>query len=206
MQGLKTGDLSTLTPAQKVAEALAQYQTTLAAARGGDQTALGNLQGVADTYLRLAREFDPASYTTSVFTSVTDALDSLGAGLVSQNSPQVTLLQAQLDASKAASSSANALSAEQIARLQTLQTVVQDLYAQAGAQSAIANAQVSSAQANLQALSAAQLAAQQNLAAQQQAVVTAQQAATAYMATLADVAVADPVPGILQALPGSDAE
>ena len=28
MQGLKTGDLSTLTPAQKVAEALAQYQTT----------------------------------------------------------------------------------------------------------------------------------------------------------------------------------
>ena len=201
VQGLKTGDLSTLTPAQKVAEALAQYQTTLAAARGGDQTALGNLQGVADTYLRLAREFDPASYTTSVFTSVTDALDSLGAGLVSQNSPQVTLLQAQLDASKAASSSANALSAEQIARLQTLQTVVQDLYAQAGAQSAIANAQVSSAQANLQALSAAQLAAQQNLAAQQQAVVTAQQAATAYMATLADVAVADPVPDILRSLP-----
>lgn len=201
VQGLKTGDLSTLTPAQKVAEALAQYQTTLAAARGGDQTALGNLQGVADTYLRLAREFDPASYTTSVFTSVTDALDSLGAGLVSQNSPQVTLLQAQLDAAKAASSSANALSAEQIARLQTLQTVVQDLYAQAGAQSAIANAQVSSAQANLQALSAAQLAAQQNLVAQQQAVVTAQQAATAYMATLADVAVADPVPDILRSLP-----
>ena len=201
VQGLKTGDLSTLTPAQKVAEALAQYQTTLAAAQGGDQTALGNLQGVADTYLRLAREFDPASYTASVFTSVTNALDSLGAGLVSQNSPQVTLLQAQLDAAKAASSSANTLSAEQVARLQTLQGVVQDLYAQAGAQSAIANAQVSSAQANLQALSAAQLAAQQNLAAQQQAVVTAQQAATAYMATLADVAVADPVPDILRSLP-----
>ncbi len=201
VQGLKTGDLSTLTPAQKVAEALAQYQTTLAAAQGGDQTALGNLQGVADTYLRLAREFDPASYTASVFTSVTDALDSLGAGLVSQNQPQVTLLQAQLDATRAASSSANALSADQIARLQTLQGVVQDLYAQAGAQSAIANAQVSSAQANLQALSAAQLAAQQNLALKQQALVDAQAAATAYMATLADVAVSDPVPDILRSLP-----
>lgn len=201
VQGLKTGDLSTLTPAQKVAEALAQYQTTLAAAQGGDQTALGNLQGVADTYLRLAREFDPASYTASVFTSVTDALDSLGAGLVSQNQRQVTLLQAQLDATRAASSSANALSADQIARLQTLQGVVQDLYAQAGAQSAIANAQVSSAQANLQALSAAQLAAQQNLALKQQALVDAQAAATAYMATLADVAVSDPVPDILRSLP-----
>lgn len=201
VQGLKTGDLSTLTPAQKVAEALAQYQTTLAAAQGGDQTALGNLQGVADTYLRLAREFDPSSYTTSVFTSVTDALDQLGAGLVSQNSPQVALLQAQLDATNAASGSANALSADQIARLQTLQSVVQDLSAQAAAQSAIANAQVSSAQANLQTLGAAQLAAQQTLAARQQAVVDAQNAATAYMATLADVAVADPVPDILRALP-----
>ena len=201
VQGLKTGDLSTLTPAQKVAEALAQYQTTLAAAQGGDQTALGNLQGVADTYLRLAREFDPASYTTSVFTSVTSALDSLGVGLINQNEPQVALLQAQLDATNAASSSANALSADQIARLQTLQTVVQDLYAQAGAQSAIANAQVSSAQANLQALGAAQLAAQQTLALRQQALVDAQAAATAYMATLVDVVVADPVPEILRGLP-----
>jgi hypothetical protein len=121
VQGLKTGDLSTLTPAQKVAEALAQYQTTLAAAQGGDQTALGRLQGVADTYLRLAREFDPASYTASVFTSVTDALDSLGAGLVSQNQPQVDLLQSQLDATRAASASADSLSADQIARLTTLQ-------------------------------------------------------------------------------------
>ena len=201
VQGLKTGDLSTLTPAQKVAEALAQYQTTLAAARGGDQTALGNLQGVADTYLRLAREFDPASYTASVFTSVTDALDQLGAGLISSNDPQVTLLQAQLDATQAASGSANALSADQIERLRTLQGVVQDLYAQAGAQSAIANAQVSSAQAHLQALGAAQLAAQQNLALKQQALVDAQAAATAYMATLADVAVTDPVPEILRSLP-----
>jgi hypothetical protein len=194
VQGLKTGDLSTLTPAQKVAEALAQYQTTLAAAQGGDQTALGRLQGVADTYLRLAREFDPASYTASVFTSVTDALDSLGAGLVSQNQPQVDLLQSQLDATRAASASADSLSADQIARLTTLQTVVQDLQAQAGAQSAIANAQLSSAQAQLQTLGAAQVAAQQ-------AVLSAQQAATAYMATLADVAVADPVPDILLGLP-----
>jgi len=194
VQGLKTGDLSTLTPAQKVAEALAQYQTTLAAAQGGDQTALGRLQGVADTYLRLAREFDPASYTTSVFTSVTDALDSLGAGLVSQNQPQIDLLQSQLDATRAASASANSLSADQIARLTTLQTVVQDLQAQAGAQSAIANAQLSSAQAQLQTLGAAQVAAQQ-------AVLSAQQAATAYMATLADVAVTDPVPDILLGLP-----
>ena len=201
VQGLKTGDLSTLTPAQKVAEALAQYQTTLAAAQGGDQGALGRLQGVADTYLRLAREFDPASYTTSVFTSVTDALDSLGAGLVSQNQPQIDLLQSQLDATRAASASANSLSADQIARLTTLQGVVQDLQAQAATQSAIANAQVSSAQANLQSLGAAQLAAQQALAVQQQAVVTAQQAATAYMATLADVAVTDPVPDILRSLP-----
>jgi tape measure domain-containing protein len=201
VQGLKTGDLSTLTPAEKVAEALAQYQTTLAAARGGDQKALGNLQGVADTYLRLAREFDPASYTASVFTSVTSALDSLGAGLISQNQPQIDLLQSQLDATNAASASANSLSADQIARLTTLQGVVQDLQAQAATQSAIANAQVSSAQANLQSLGAAQLAAQQALAVQQQAVVTAQQAATAYMATLADVAVTDPVPDILRSLP-----
>jgi hypothetical protein len=72
--------------------------------------------------------------------------------------------------------------------------VVQDLQAQAGAQSAIANAQLSSAQAQLQTLGAAQVAAQQ-------AVLSAQQAATAYMATLADVAVTDPVPDILRSLP-----
>ena len=201
VQGLKTGNLSTLTPAEKVAEALAQYQSTLARAQGGDQTALGALQGMADTYLSLAREFDPASYTSAVFTSVTNALDSLGAGLVSQNDPQVTLLQAQLDATNAASNTAASLSAEQIAQLQTLQGVVQNLYAQAATQSAIANAQTSSAQANLQTLGAAQTAAQQALVAQQQAVVTAQQAATAYMATLADIAVADPVPDILRSLP-----
>jgi tape measure domain-containing protein len=85
VQGLKTGDLSTLTPGQKVAEALAQYQSTLSKARGGDQAALSNLQGVADTYLSLAREYDPASYSGGVFASVANALDDLGASLGGQN-------------------------------------------------------------------------------------------------------------------------
>lgn len=51
------GDLSTLTPEQRIAEAERQFQATLAAAQAGDTEALQRITGVADALLREGRSF-----------------------------------------------------------------------------------------------------------------------------------------------------
>jgi hypothetical protein len=51
------GDLSTLTPEQRIAEAQAQFDATLAAAQAGDTEALQRITSVADALLREGRSF-----------------------------------------------------------------------------------------------------------------------------------------------------
>jgi hypothetical protein len=97
VDSLRVGDMSTLTPLDKLQEAQRQYEATLAAARGGDQDALGRLQDKASTYLDLARQFDPEAYNRLIFDSVTGALDSLGSSLISDNEQAVRIATRQLD-------------------------------------------------------------------------------------------------------------
>lgn len=55
------GDLSTLTPAEKLAEAQRQFEATLLAAQAGDVDALQAITGQADTLLRLGRDYYASS-------------------------------------------------------------------------------------------------------------------------------------------------
>jgi hypothetical protein len=54
--GLLVSGLSTLTPTQKLDELRDQYLNVLHAAQGGDSTAIGNLSGAAEAYLKLAQQ------------------------------------------------------------------------------------------------------------------------------------------------------
>lgn len=54
---IKLGDLSTSTPAQKLALAKSEYEQTLAKAQGGDHTAAGALKDMAQRYLKVADGF-----------------------------------------------------------------------------------------------------------------------------------------------------
>lgn len=58
---LVLSDLSPLTPQEKYLEARAQFDTTLAAAKGGDTTAQGNLTSIADAFLQASKEANASS-------------------------------------------------------------------------------------------------------------------------------------------------
>lgn len=80
LDSLKLGDLSPLTPSQKLGEAQIQYQTTLSAAQAGDLDALAKLPDAAKTYLEIARDFYASSQAyTDIFNGVYAALDKLAA-------------------------------------------------------------------------------------------------------------------------------
>jgi hypothetical protein len=117
VQSLKAGDLSTETPSEKLADAAQQYADTLAKAQGGDQTAIGDLSGSADNYLKLAQTYYASSDTyTQIFDSVTSQISSFGDALQSQGASSDALAQQSLD------------------QLQQLQQVVQSQYSQADSQ------------------------------------------------------------------------
>jgi hypothetical protein len=78
VQGLRIGNLSALTPAEKLALAASAYNTTLGRASAGDANAMSALQGSAGAYLEQARAFDPAAYN-AIFAQVTGTLDSFGS-------------------------------------------------------------------------------------------------------------------------------
>lgn len=56
-QSLKLGDLSTLSPEDKLREAQAQYESILAKARGGDAEAAGQYTSIAQEFARLAQQY-----------------------------------------------------------------------------------------------------------------------------------------------------
>lgn len=205
VQGLRVGDLTALTPAQALAEAAGQYQATLGRAQGGDTDAQRALQAQADTYLRLAREFDPEAYG-SVFSGVSSQLDALGTTFMTDAQQQIALQQALVDAA----GTANGLSADQLAKLQQLQGVVQGLYAQADGAATSTNAQLFVANANLASIDAQLTAARaavegvaSGVDAAKAALVVAQTEAAEYLATYqGEIANSDPVPGLLAGLPG----
>src|SRR5471030_972756 len=58
---LAQGDLSTLSPADKLAEAKATYESTLAAAQGGDTTAQGQLSQDAQAYLTADKAYNASN-------------------------------------------------------------------------------------------------------------------------------------------------
>ncbi|MGT2453786.1 hypothetical protein ACU4GI_10995, partial [Cupriavidus basilensis] len=141
---LRTGQLSPLTMQEKLEEAGRQYEATLKAAQGGDQNAIGNLQGSASAYLELARTFYASSdQYTAIFNSVAGAVDALGAGLMGQGGSQAAAAQAQLDAANQqigiaqdqldAAKQQTGLSQAQIDELTRLQTFVQGIESAADA-------------------------------------------------------------------------
>ena len=129
VESLKVGDLSALTPAEKMAEAARQYTTTLQKAVTGDQDALSNLQSVADTYLSTAKEYSPDAYGP-IFNSVVSQLENLSASLSSQYTPEVERLNSLL----AASDLNNKLNQDQISKLTELNTWVNAIYSDASSQ------------------------------------------------------------------------
>lgn len=79
VEQLRLGDKSPLTNQQQFAEARAQFGTQLSLARAGDKNALENITSYADTYLSKSRTmFASSGDYTSIFDSVTTALDGLG--------------------------------------------------------------------------------------------------------------------------------
>lgn len=185
VDGLLVGDLSALTPAQKLAEAQQQYQTTLTQAQAGNADAQQALQGTASTYLQLAREFSPEAYATAIFPAVTEQIGLLGNALITDGEAAAAMQQALIDAA----TTSNNLSAEQVAKLTSLQGVVAGILNEARASSASAMMQEAIAQAQLSAIGSqitASIAAEAGAVLQaQNALLAVQQQAAAHLAIIA---------------------
>lgn len=98
VDNLKLSELSPLTTGEKLAEAAKQYQATLAAAKGGDKTAMSELQGAANSYLELARTYYASSNDyTKIFESVTGALTSLGTASQTEAQQQLAVSNKSLE-------------------------------------------------------------------------------------------------------------
>lgn len=147
VDGLKLGSLSALTPSEQMAEAVRQYQDTLAKAMGGDKDAQAALQGIANSYLTLAQQYDPNAYG-AVFNLVTKQLEALGGSIVSEAQAEINRQQALISAAEAA----NGLSAEQIAKLTTLQSAVDKMASEAAVKVTTTNAELSIANGKLSAI------------------------------------------------------
>ena len=175
--GLRIGNLSALTPAEKLALAASAYNTTLGRASAGDATAMSALQGAAGAYLEQARAFDPAAYT-GIFASVTSTLDSFGGNLISEGERQAATATQQLDQLKAiagyigaqtqTAAIANVISEANAAKLAQLNELVAGIQAQAVIAQADAAARLTAEQARADAIATEQAAAQAALLQAQQ--------------------------------------
>ena len=163
VQDIRLGSSSTLTPAQKLAFASAQYSASLAGAQAGDVIAASSLQSNASAYLEQARSYDPASYV-EVFSAVTNTLDGLGTSLMSEGASaaataaaQLTSLQAISAATTSASAEAftgNVISTANRAALESLLDVTTQIEAQATIDRANAQAQITAENARMEAIRA----------------------------------------------------
>lgn len=94
VDSLKLSADSPLTATQKLEEARAQYEATLTRAGGGDQKALGDITGIADAYIKLARDFYASSgMYTDLFNRITGDLTALGSRSFGGSSPAGTPYQ-----------------------------------------------------------------------------------------------------------------
>ena len=177
VQGLRIGNLSSLTPAEKLALAASAYNTTLGKATAGDATAMSALQGAAGAYLEQARAFDPAAYN-AIFAQVTGTLDSFGGSLITEGERQAATATAQLNEMQAIAASiaaqtqvstvANVISEANAAKLAQLNELVAGIQAQAVVQAAEAQARLTEEQARAAAIATEQAAAQAALLQAQQ--------------------------------------
>ena len=93
---LKLSDLSPLTNKARLDFAQSEYQSTLAAAQGGDLTAAGNLGSVGQAYLTEASKFFASSSDyTNIFNNTEASLAALGKSFSSQSdtSSQIAKIQ-----------------------------------------------------------------------------------------------------------------
>jgi hypothetical protein len=101
-KGLQFSALSALSPADQRAAAEAQYKATLAAARGGDVNAQGNLQSIAQTFLELEKSFFGSSQAYgATFAQVLTDLQTIPAATDAQIIAQQTQISA-IEATSAA--------------------------------------------------------------------------------------------------------
>jgi len=82
VESLKLGDLSTLNPTQKLAEAKTDYQDLLAKAKAGDVEAMGKLQASAQTLLEKGKSYYASGDEyTKIYDMVTGDLSGLSISL-----------------------------------------------------------------------------------------------------------------------------
>lgn len=99
LDSLKLGNLSTLSPEQKLHEAESQYAILLAQAKSGDATAAGKLQESAAAYLTTARDYYASSADyAQIFGSVTASLDGFATTAIGANETLVNTLETSLAA------------------------------------------------------------------------------------------------------------
>lgn len=120
---IKLGALSPLNPQQKLEESRRQYETTLAAAQGGDIAARQNLTAVAEEYLNQAQSYYASSEDyANIFTNV---LAQIGA--LSEPTKTTAEILAQIEGQdKLFNTQANALRERMIVALETGQNRLVD--------------------------------------------------------------------------------
>jgi hypothetical protein len=166
---LQTGNLSALTPGERLAVAQADYERTLAAARSGDAAAAGKLQGASSAYLEQARGYDPGAYA-GVFGSVTGSLTGLSGSMMSAGERTAAAAQQQVNllgtltgtatAQAEAAALGNVISVENAAKLAQLSDLVAGIQAQAVIDQAAAQARLTEERARADAIALQQQTAQ----------------------------------------------
>lgn len=97
VQSLMVGDLSPLTLGERLATAGAEYASLLARAQAGDEGAMQDLQGAADAYLQLARDYYASSDEyTRIFGYITGSLDALGIQAETEAQRQLSVSESSL--------------------------------------------------------------------------------------------------------------
>lgn len=127
LNSLKLSSLTPLSPEQRLAESRTQWQTTLAAAQGGDSEALSALTDQANAYLSEAQSYFASNTEyAAIFAQVTAALEAVAGGIEAGPTPEeLTAGNTSVIAQR---------QAETLAALEALRQQADQL--QAGAQSA----------------------------------------------------------------------
>jgi phage-related minor tail protein len=94
-ESLDTGDLSSLSPEQKLAETKQTYESTLSLANSGDATAQGQLSAAAQAYLTADKAYNGS---TQAYANDAAKVQSDLTALAASTGKQISADQAQLDA------------------------------------------------------------------------------------------------------------
>lgn len=112
---LRVGDLSALSPADRIAAARDAFRANVAGAAANDPNAQAGLRGSATAYLNLQKQFSGSNGDfAAVFAEVTAAVDELAASVGAPDA-QLAALQAQADAAQKQIEAIKESSTEQVA-------------------------------------------------------------------------------------------